>query len=71
VRVPLGVVGFQAREPGVHLADPGPKLTADPESARTAALAAQVVEGLDADPELLGELRQRDHGPSPCCSEDA
>ena len=69
--MPLGIVRFHARKPGVHLADPEPGLTADPEAARAAALAAQVVEGLDADPELLGELRQRDHGPSPCCSEDA
>ena len=41
---------------GVDLADPEPKLTADPEAARTAALAAQVVEGLGAHLELRGEL---------------
>ena len=51
-------------EPGVDLADPEPQLTADPEPARAAALAAQVVEGLDADPELGGQLRQGEDGSS-------
>jgi hypothetical protein len=43
------------------------KLTADPEAGRTAALAAQVVEGLDADPELRSELRHGDDGSHRTC----
>src|SRR4051812_47712040 len=58
--VAFAVVGLHLREPRVDLADPEPELTADPEAPGTTALAAEVVDGLDADPELRGELRHRD-----------
>lgn len=62
LRVPLGILGLRPSEPGVDLADTEPQLTADPKAPRTAALAAQVVEGLHADPQLRRQLRQRDDG---------
>jgi len=52
----LGVMGLQLGEPGADLADPKPQLTADPEPTRPAPLAAQVVQRLDGDAELGGEL---------------
>jgi hypothetical protein len=60
--VPPGVFGLHPLKPGIYLSEPEPKLTADPEPARTAPLAAQVVESLDADPELGSELRQGEDG---------
>lgn len=48
--MPRGVVGLHPREPRVNLTDPEPEFPSDPESARTAALAAQVIEGLHAGP---------------------
>ena len=61
----LGVVGLHLRKPRIDLAHPEPKLTADPKAARSPALATQVIDGLDADPELGGELRHRDDGIEP------
>ena len=46
----------------VDLADPEPQLAADAEPARTAALAAQVIQGLGADAELGGQLREGEDG---------
>jgi hypothetical protein len=47
------------------LTDPEPKLTTDSEAAGPATLAAQVIDGLDTDPELQGELRHRHDGMEP------
>lgn len=58
---PSGSAGRNVRS-RCDLSDPEPELTADTESAGAATLAAQVVEGLEADAELRGELRQGDDG---------
>jgi hypothetical protein len=60
--VSLGVIGLHPREPVIDLADPEAQLATDAEPARTAALAAQVVQGLDTDAELDGQLREGEDG---------